>query len=161
MFNKDELNKLYHYALSLASQEDVAYDLLQGALERYLQKTPQSIDKPLAYIKTIIRNLFFDLERRKKVVPMISIESDEVSHIEPVDDTSLDDLLINQQMVQQLTESLSSEENELLYLWAVEDYTAAEIAEIFQQPRGTVLSKLHRLKTRIRNQAQIDAMLGT
>ena len=161
MFDKDELNKLYHYALSLAAQEDVAYDLLQGALERYLKKTPQSIDKPLAYVKTIIRNLFFDLERRKKVVPMISIESDEVSHIEPVDDSSMDDLLVNQQMVQQLTELLSSEENELLYLWAVEDYTAAEIAEIFQQPRGTVLSKLHRLKARIRNHAQIDAMLGT
>jgi len=160
MFNKDELNKLYHYALSLTAQEDIAYDLLQGALERYLKKVPQSIDKPLAYIKTIIRNLFFDLERHKKVVPMISIESDEVAHIEPFEDRSMDDLLVNQQMVQQLTALLSSEENELLYLWAVEEYTAAEIAEIFQQPRGTVLSKLHRLKTRIRNHAQFDAMLA-
>jgi len=160
MFNKEELNKLYHYALSLTAQEDIAYDLLQGALERYLKKAPQSIDKPLAYIKTIIRNLFFDLERHKKVVPMISIESDEVAHIEPFEDSSMDDLLVNQQMVQQLTALLSSEENELLYLWAVEEYTAAEIAKIFQQPRGTVLSKLHRLKTRIRNHAQFDAMLA-
>ena len=158
MFNKDELNNLYRYALSLAAHEDIAYDLLQGALERYLKQSSQSIDKPLAYLKTIIRNLFFDLERHKKVVPMISIESDEISLTEPIDDTSMDDLLVNQQEIQRLTEILSTEENELLYLWAVEEHSTSEIAEIYQQPRGTILSKLHRLKTRIRNHAQVISM---
>jgi len=155
MFNKDELNNLYRYALSLAAHEDIAYDLLQGALERYLKQSSQSIDKPLAYLKTIIRNLFFDLERHKKVVPMISIESDEISLTEPIDDTSMDDLLVNQQEIQRLTEILSTEENELLYLWAVEEHSTSEIAEIYQQPRGTILSKLHLLNTRIRNHAQV------
>ena len=158
MFNKDELNNLYRYALSLAAHEDIAYDLLQGALERYLKQSSQPIDKPLAYLKTIIRNLFFDLERHKKVVPMISIESDEISLTEPIDDTSMDDLLVNQQEIQRLTETLSIEENELLYLWAVEEHSTSEIAEIYQQPRGTILSKLHRLKNRIRNHAQVISM---
>ncbi len=150
MFNKDALNKLYHYALSLSAQEDAAYDLLQSALERYLSKAPPSICNPQAYVKTIIRNLFYDLHRHNKAVPMISIDSDEISLPEAVDDSTLDDLLFNQQQVQQLTQILSTEENELLYLWAVEEYTHSEIAAIFQQPRGTILSKLHRLKKRIR-----------
>jgi len=154
MFNKDELNQLYRYALALAMQEDVAYDLVQAALERYLKKLPQSIEKPLAYLKTIIRNLYFDLERRNKVLPMISIESDKASYIEPIDDTSMDDLLVNQQQVQQLIEILSAEENELLYLWAVEEYTVDEIARIYTKPKGTMLSKLHRLKKRIKDQLQ-------
>lgn len=155
MFNKDDLNKLYQYALSLSRQEDIAYDLLQSALEKYLKKSPESVDKPLAYMKTIIRNLFFDLERHNKVIPMISIESDEVSHIEAFDDSSMDDVLICQQDVQRLTENLSSEENELLYLWAVEEHTTEEIAKIYKQPKGTILSKLHRLKKRLRNHAQV------
>lgn len=158
MFNKDELNKLYHYALSLSAHEDIAYDLLQSALERYLKQSSKSIDKPLAYLKTIIRNLFFDLERHNKVIPMISIESDEISLAEPVDDSSMDDLLVNQQEIQHLTEMLSAEENELLYLWAVEEYSTSEIAEIYRQPRGTILSKLHRLKKRIRDHVQITSM---
>lgn len=162
MFNKDELNQLYHYALSLTSHEDIAYDLVQGGLERYLKKTATpsavTIDKPLAYLKIVIRNLYFDIERHKKVVPMISTESDEIAHIEPIDssvDSSMENWLMNQQEVQQLTALLSAEENELLYLWAVEEYSTGEIAHIYQQPRGTILSKLHRLKNRIRNHAEI------
>lgn len=74
MFNKDDLNKLYQYALSLTRHEDIAYDVLQSALEKYLIKLPQTVEKPLAYMKTIIRNQFFDLERHNKVVPMISAD---------------------------------------------------------------------------------------
>ncbi len=156
MLNKDELNQLYRYALSLSAHEESAYDLVQSAVERYLKKMPEAIDKPLAYLKTIIRNLYFDQERHKKVVPMISIESDECAHIEPIDNDSMEDLLINQQEVQVLLSDLSSEENELLYLWAVEEHTVDEIARIYEKPRGTMLSKLHRLKKRIRGQLQGD-----
>jgi len=155
MFNKDELNRLYRYALSLAKQEDMAYDLLQSSLERYLMKSPQTVESPQAYLKVIIRNLFFDINRHNNVIPMISMECDEVSLIEPIDDSSMADLLMNQQEVQQLTMLLSPEENELLYLWAVEEHTTEEIANIYQQPRGTVLSRLHRLKKRIRDHARI------
>jgi len=158
MFNKDDLNKLYQYALSLTGQEDIAYDILQSALEKYLKKSPQSVEKPLAYMKIITRNLFFDLERHNKIIPMVSIESDEIAHIDEFDDSSMDDILINQQDVQRLTEKLSTEENELLYLWAVEEHTTDEIAKIYKQPKGTILSKLHRLKKRIRNHAQVINM---
>jgi len=156
MLNKDELNQLYRYALSLSSHEEVAYDLVQAAVERYLKKHSGSgklIEKPLAYLKTIIRNLYFDLERHRKVVPMISMESEDVSYIEPLDD-AMEDMLINQQEVQQLLGGLNAEENELLYLWAVEEHTLDEIAQIYKKPRGTLLSKLHRLKKRIREQLQ-------
>jgi len=155
MFNKDELNQLYRYALSLSKHEEEAYDLVQASIERLLGKQAgviSSIEKPLAYLKKIIRNLYFDLERHKKVVPMISIENEELSYIEPVGDDSMEGLLINQQEVQQIIECLNAHENELLYLWAVEGHTVEEIAIIYEKPRGTMLSKLHRLKKRIREQ---------
>ena len=85
---------------------------------------------------------------------MISIESEEALDIELIDDHAMDILLMKQQEVEQLTELLSAEQNELLYLWAVEEYSAEQIAKIYRRPRSTVLSKLHRLKDRIRKHAQ-------
>ncbi len=163
MFTKDELNQLFRYALSLAKQDDMAYDLVQSAVERYLDKSVSSsveIEKPLAYLKITIRHLYFDIERHNKVIPMLSIENDDISHIEPVDDTALTDVLINQQEVQLLLKNLSSEENELLFLWAVEEHTVEEIAIFYQKPKGTMLSKLHRLKKRIREEHKLNVRVS-
>ncbi len=154
MFNKDQLNQLYRYALSLTRQDEMAYDLVQSGLERYLKKPNGTIDTPIAYLKTIIRNLYFDHQRHNSIVPMVSLDDDTVSHIEPADEDSMEDLLISQQQIQQLISMLSDEENELLYLWAVEEHTVEEIAAIYQKPKGTLLSKLHRLKKRIRKQLE-------
>ena len=46
---------------------------------------------------------------------------------------------------------LRIEEREALYLAAVEGYTASEIAELTDRPRGSVLSLLHRAKARLRD----------
>jgi len=170
MFNKEELNQLYRYALSLSAHEQTAYDLVQSGVERYLKKIsvmPQSLERPpenqlknpLAYIKSTIRNCYFDLERHRKVVSIISIDSDDASNIDDyiglVDSDPMEDVLINQQEVQQLLARLNAQENELLYLWAVEEHTVEEISRIYAKPRGTMLSKLHRLKKRIREQLQV------
>jgi len=157
MFNKDELDKFYRYAISLSKNGDLAYDLLQSAIERYLRKAGDSIGNPNAYLRMVIRNLFIDHQRRNKIVPMISIENNEILDselhlIEPIDDRFMDDILMDQQEIELLTKSLAPDESELLYLWAVEEYSTSEIAVITKQPKGTVLSKLHRLKIRIRQQ---------
>jgi len=157
MFNEDDLNQLFRYALSLSTREDVAHDLVQSAIERYL-KRPSSIGKPLAYIKTIIRNLYIDIERHNKVIPMLSIENDDVTHTEQTNDNFMEDILISQQEVTYLIAGLNAEENELLYLWAVEEYTVEEISDIYEKPRSTMLSKLHRLKKRIRKRLQAEDM---
>ncbi len=156
MINKDELNQLYRYALSLTKQSDIAYDLVQSGVERYLKKSNRSVETPVAYLKIIIRNLYFDLQRHNNIVPMVSLDDENVSYIEPVDTDTMEDLLINQQQVQQLISTLNDEDNELLYLWAVEEHTVEEIAAIYQKPKGTLLSKLHRLKKRIRKQLETD-----
>jgi len=177
MFNKEELNQLYRYALSLSAHEPTAYDLVQSGVERYLNKIsamselPKNqlenplgspIENPLAYIKSTIRNCYFDLERHRKVVSIISIDGDDASNMDDyiglVDSDPMEDVLINQQEVEQLLASLNAQENELLYLWAVEEHTVEEISRIYAKPRGTMLSKLHRLKKRIREQLQVASV---
>ena len=36
-----------------------------------------------------------------------------------------------------------------MYLWAVEGYSTSELAEFLEMPRGTLLSKIHRLRIRV------------
>lgn len=148
--NKSDLDKLYRYAMAFTRNEDMAYDLLQSSIERGLKKGIASMDEPIAYIKVIIRNMFFDEQRRNKVVPLISLDQCGEKYDEETDNISLEDLYIQQEDVERVISDLSPAESELLYLWAVEEYTAEEIAGVLEQPRGTVLSKLHRLKKRIR-----------
>ncbi len=149
MFNQLELNQLYRYAWSLCKQDDMAYDLLQTAMQRYLERRDMAVEKPMAYLKTIIRNVYLDIQRHYKVVSLVISEQQDNLDVVAEDDT-LDEILINQQQAEQVINMLSDDENELLYLWAVEEYTVDEIAGMYNSPRGTVLSKLHRLKKRIR-----------
>jgi len=150
------MNQFYRYALSLSRDRDVAYDLVQSSLERGLKKDLKQLGEPVAYIKTIIRNLFYDMERRNKVIPFLSLDSDDTGNIEEIDEVTLEDVYIRQEDVERLVNNLSAEENELIFLWAVEEYTVDEIAKLQEKPRGTILSKLYRLKKKIRSNDSID-----
>jgi len=145
------MNNLYRYAISLTRDEDMAYDLLQSSIERGLKKGLESIDEPLAYLKVTIRNMFFDLKRHNKVIPFVSLEQCNEEYDQETEECSLEDLYIQQEDVERIIKTLTPTESELLYLWAVEEYTAEEISVRQNLPRGTVLSRLHRLKQRIRN----------
>ena len=57
-------------------------------------------------------------------------------------------------MLAQSLGQLSMEEREALYLWAVEGYTAKEIAKIGSLSRNTVLSRIHRARAKLRSLLQ-------
>lgn len=65
MFNKDALQQLYRYSYSLTCDEHDAYDLLQGALEKFIKLNVEA-NQPVAYMKRIIYNRFIDECRREK-----------------------------------------------------------------------------------------------
>lgn len=142
MLDKTQLNGLYRYGLSLTNNSASAEDLLQSALERWLPKRQQSRE-PLPYIRRIMRNLHIDTCRRNAIIDFEPINNDT-----PVllDTQSLEQLVIDQQQLQLIFDQLNSAEREVLYYWAVLEYTASEIAAELDEPRGTILSRLFRLK---------------
>ena len=151
------LNRLYRYAFSLTDERDEAYELLQQAIERYLRHQPNKVRSPLSYLMRSIRNAFFDRIRHNNLYQDI-VEDQQQNNAEEVISPSIDDLLIQQQDIAQLLALLDNQERELLYLWAVEEYTIQEIADLQGVPRGTLLSRLHRLKNRLRKQLpQLEA----
>ena len=144
MLDKDLLNKLYRYSYTFAGDDDKAYDLLYSSIEKFLRSNHS--DNPEAYIKRIIRNQFIDECRRNKIIQYEQIDDQSVTDI---DFKSIESIIINSDMTEQIFNFLEPDEREILYLWAIEEYTTSEISIQLERPKGTILSKLHRMRKRI------------
>jgi len=159
--DKKLLNQLYRYSISLTNNEDLAYDLLQSSLEKYLSSKATDIEVPVAYIKRIIRNKFIDQTRQQRF--QYDVDADGINQLtdeKALEAVSLEEIYIKQTEVDAVLGTMSSDERELLYLWAVEEYTFEEIAQMKQISRGTLLSRLHRLKKRVQLQLSSNNVLN-
>ena len=153
MLSDNDFNKLYRYALSLCNNEDDAFDLVQAAFEKYLSSRVQ-VEKPLPYIRTIIRNRYFDEYRRNKLSVVMDIEYDDEEL------KSLEELQIDEQEVELVLSQLNDGEREILFLWAVEGFTIQEIANLSGEPKGTLLSRVHRLKKRLQEHSMFKSFVN-
>ena len=127
----------YRYALSLTHHGHDAEDLLQEAWLNLCRRYGAASSRAALY--TTIRNLFIDRCRRNRVIAFDSME--EMSEPPPAPavlppGTAGD--------VETLLGQLRPSEREAVYLHYIEGHTAEEVGTITRQPRGTVLSLLHR-----------------
>jgi len=145
-FDEASLQQFYQYSYALTGEAQNAYDLLQGALEKYLRLkvTP---DCPAAYMKRIIHNHFVDGYRRLQAVPMESFDEGNIPA--DFDERTLERVAIASDLVEQMFRFLHPAEREILYLWAIEGMTTAQIAEQLDVPRGTILSRVYRMRQRL------------
>lgn len=155
MFDSTDLNRLYKYCFTLTDSEDKAYDLLQSALEKCLQKPPQNEKAKQTYIRRIIHNLFVDQYRKDSRQSLESFDENTVTELDATTET-LEELTIQQDLLDKLWPLLNPLEREILFLWAVEGYTTAEVADLLETKKGTVVSRIHRLKARLKQQFKGD-----
>ena len=146
-FTRPELDQLFNYCMVLCVDRDNALDLLQQGLEKYLQQAPGDVLLPMAYLRRMLRNLFIDQQRHNNIIAFESL--DENAHFSANSENDIANLLIDEMELDRILSVLTAAEREVLYLWAVEGMTATEIALSLGQPRGTVLSRLHRLRKRL------------
>jgi len=157
-FNRFELNKLYRYGYALCTNQDDAYDLLQYALEKYLLKSPGfGHANAFAYVRTTMRNRFIDEYRKSTRFP--EQEYDDGSLV-AIDETTLEDVVTAQIDFEIIWKELNSVEREVLYYWAIEGMTAQEIADQIDAPRGTVLSRIYRIRKKIDTKEENDELSG-
>lgn len=148
MLNRAELDRLFQYCLALTGQRSDAQDLLHSTLESFLRKRPTGVDSPTAYIRRMARNRFFDELRRRAIVPFESLD---VQDSEPVGvESELEAMVSDAVTLERIWPQLSAPEREVIFLWAVEGLTVSEMALQLGEPRGTLLARLSRLKTRLR-----------
>jgi len=148
MVDQPALQRLYRYGFSLTHDADSAYDLLQDALEISLRKAPKNDGAAMHYIQRIMRNRFIDQYRRDHRHPTVSLDDNDNQPVN-IDPRVLEDIVIAEHEVEAIMAMLEPLERELLFFWAVEGYTAQEIADRTDNPRGTVLSRIHRLRQKI------------
>ena len=156
-FNRVELNNLYRYGYALCANQDDAYDLLQFALEKYLLKpVVRNCASDMAYVRTTMRNRFTDVYRKSARFP----EEEYDDSLVAIDETTLEDIVIAQCDLEIMWKELNAMEREVLYYWAVEGMTAQEIAELIDAPRGTVLSRLYRIRKKFDTEAENNELSG-
>ena len=157
-FDRTSLDHLFHYCLALCGQRDDALDLAQDAIEKYVNKGQVGVNNPQAFIKRIARNRFFDLQRRKKIIQFDVLEDiDE----EITAEQDMESLLVDELTLKKVWQLLSATEREVIFLWAVDGLSAAEIASALDIPRATVLSRMRRLRLRIEKDMTSMAQGGT
>ncbi len=69
---------------------------------------------------------------------------------------TLESISIDDDLIEQVLDNLEPLERKILFYWAVEGYTTQQIADMLEMPKGTVLSKIHRMRLRIKQQFNED-----
>lgn len=149
IFDRPVLQRLYRYGCALCKDRDKAYDLLQHAIEQYIKnREKHDYDHDIAFVRTIMRNRFIDEYRKSKRFPEESYDDDSPIAL---DEKSLEDIVIAQIDLEIIWHKLDPFEREIMYYWAIEEMTAKQIAIEIRVPRGTVLSRIHRVRAKVKS----------
>ena len=149
-----EIPILYRVALTLAGQRADAEDLVQDTLVRAYR----AIDRfdgayPRAWLLTILRNTHRN-RLRVRIPSLLSEGEQEVGLLDGAGDArSAEDVVVDAQFEAVVCEALAAlptMHRVVVQLVDVDGLTYAEAAEALGVPRGTVMSRLHRARARIR-----------
>lgn len=150
----------YFFALQLLGDPDDALDVAQDAMLRFFTHLdrfdPRRPVRP--WLFRIVRNRVLDLFRRRKVRKHDSIDAaaddEDRPDLQLIDDTmdpegDARDAQLRRQIFAALGE-LTHNQREILVLRDYQDLAYAEIAETLEIPIGTVMSRLHGARKRLR-----------
>lgn len=139
----------FRYACSLTHQPAEAEDLVQEAWLKLTRSKQTSWNKSLFFVT--LRNLYIDRYRRNRLVVLEPL--DELSERADLRDApgNEQEIAMDIQWLERSLSILRVEEREAIYLHLVEGYTAAEVAELTERSRNTVLSLIQRGRKKLVN----------
>jgi len=159
-----EVAVLYRVALSLTGQPADAEDLVQDTLIRAYR----AVDRfdgahPRAWLLTILRHTHINRNRRRR--PFLLADGDGMGvvmeRLAPSAPAS-DEVLISTQfqvVVADALAALPEKHRAVLALIDIDGMTYQEAADVLGIPRGTVMSRLHRARKRIRGSLDDSGVL--
>lgn len=154
--DEKQLNDLYRFACMLCGNRETAYDLVHDALEKFLRLKPVVRTSVEAYLRQSVRHRFYDhVHMDKSSLHDELHESD--NRIVHLGHQSLETIAISQDELAHTWKKLQPIDREILFYWAVEGYTTAETATLCDMAHGTLLSRIHRLRRRLRPDDGMEA----
>jgi RNA polymerase sigma-70 factor (ECF subfamily) len=150
---------IYAFGYSLSGNEDDASELTQETFYRLLTKGAMVRDssKVKSWLFTTLYRIFLGWEHRRALLPHFEISGVE-NEISPVTQEQMDVLLHN--AVRDSLLEIEERYRAPLMLFYLNDHSYEEIATILALPIGTVMSRLCRGKTLLRQRLAARA-IGT
>lgn len=155
---RPHLDRLYRLAFRLTGQRSEADDLFQELLVRAYGKLDDlvAIDEPGSWLSRIMYNLFVDERRRfaRRRLHMVEegfLPGEGLAGLAGGDDPARDHARYEQlKQLDLALAQLSDEHRVIVLLHDTEGYKLEEIQELMGIPVGTVKSRLHRARARLR-----------
>jgi RNA polymerase sigma-70 factor, ECF subfamily len=155
--SSEYIDGLYSYAMVLTRNHAEAEDLVQ---ETYVRAIPAASrlrpdSNVKAWLFRILRNIWFNQVRKRRSDPPIVSSDTEGSPVDNVAHTGKDSYEIyasklTAQRVRAAIDQLPLEFREVILLREFEELSYQEIANLLECPTGTVMSRLARARSRLR-----------
>lgn len=142
----DHQGSLLAYATALCGDRQLAADLVQDCAVRVLRTTraPGNESTYKAWLFTILRNLWLDHLRTRKLRREVPVEEAEHQPALPV---AIESVLVNALAVRQAFALLSADHRDVLTLVDIGGFSYEETARLLQISKGTVMSRVSRART--------------
>ena len=152
-----ELDILFRVAMRLTRNQHDAEDLVQDTLVRAYRALDRFDGRyPRAWLLTILRNTNINRARKKK--PLSGLEDYEFGRADPawtqpdrgdsVENAAI--ARVPNQVVADAVNGLSEKLKGVVVLVDVDDLSYKEAAEVLDVPVGTIMSRLHRARKKVR-----------
>lgn len=135
---EEQYNKLYQYCYFKVHNAHLAEDITQEAFLRLLEtEKNMEIEKPLAFLYTVARNLCIDEFRRKKLNELTAVPEDM-----PADN---ENQIIDAVSVKIALDELTEREREIVLLKVVNEVPVKDISKIFGISRFAVYREVKKI----------------
>lgn len=135
---EEQYNKLYQYCYFKVHNAHLAEDITQEAFLRLLEtEKDMEIEKPLAFLYTVARNLCIDEFRRKKLNELTAVPEDM-----PADN---ENQIIDAVSVKIALDELTEREREIVLLKVVNEVPVKDISKIFGISRFAVYREVKKI----------------
>ncbi len=155
---RPHFDRLYRLAWRLTGSKAEAEDLFQELLIKAYGKLDDlvEIDAPASWLSRVMYNLFIDEQRRFSRRRMLTVEEghlpgEGLSGLPGTEDPVHDnERMEKMRQLDRALSQLSDEHRQIVLLHDTEGYKLTEIQDLIGIPVGTVKSRLHRARARLR-----------
>jgi RNA polymerase sigma-70 factor (ECF subfamily) len=152
---RPHIELMYRMAYRWTRSQEDAEDLVQDVLIKLANRVEEmlAVEQLRPWLIKVVYRRFVDLYRREQSSPLVRIDRD-ADESSPIGQAAaaedIEGRLEQQQVVAGALDALDDDQRDVILLYAVEGYTALEIAEILDVNVGTVKSRLQRARERLK-----------
>jgi RNA polymerase sigma-70 factor (ECF subfamily) len=160
---EDLFRLAYHFCGNVHDAEDIVQDVVLKLHAKKIDIT--QYENPRTWLSKVLHRHFIDHYRRRVRSPIdhaedLVLDGDSENALDAYDSGQLPmhEQTENSRFMRALSkalEQLNDEQRTLIILFEVEGYSLSEIQEILDLPQGTIKSRLHRAREKLRQALEI------